>query len=106
MSRFYDLSKVAYANLRYINQTGIQRESSPSGPTVNGNIVPIDTLALHDENYPGELLIERAIRRGLLDIWIPHLTLHYAFRNNVTIKGDKALDIWKAYCGTVKKKRL
>lgn len=99
-----DLNKVAYANLSWFThgQASVQR-LKPRTPTVNGTRVdPQDFCPAvvgkdGKEIYPRELAIERAKRRGLVDVWRPQVTLQLCNSHSVVYTGKKAQRIYREF---------
>lgn len=95
-NKVVDLKKVQWASLTYWNQHGNVKAYKPITSTVFGETVR-DEYAAYHPSYPQERMLERATRLGILDVWIPHLTLQLTANHQLVYTGEKALSIWKAW---------
>lgn len=68
----------------------------PTVPTVRGKAVSLIEYAPAVGPYPRESLYSRAKRRGLLDVWQPHLRLELQHGRVITFTGNKANDLFEA----------
>jgi len=91
-----DYNAVSHAALYYENDKGNTRRTLPRCKTVNGQPIP-DEKALWLPDYPDETMLERAIRRKLLDRWWPVCILQFRNNHSMTFSGDKAKQKWKQY---------
>lgn len=90
-----DLAKVQHATLWWGNGQE-KRHHKPDCPTYHGMPVP-DGLAAPIKDYPGETMLERAIRRNLLDVWTPIVCFQLTANHKIVYTGEKALSMWKAW---------
>lgn len=93
-----DLSKVQYANFYYTNQYGVRRVVRPTTATVRGEYINDKGFALFHPDYPKETCIDRAVRLGIVDRWIPTCLLKLQANCCLIYTGDKAISIYKAFC--------
>lgn len=88
-----DLGKVAYASLVYRSHSSGNyyfKASKPTKPTVKG--LEVDSKALRYQS--SETMLSYAMRRGLLDTWVPVLKLQLSNNHSLIYEGEKALSIW------------
>ena len=98
----FDITKVSYCSLVYINQSGSIRSHKPTKPSVYGEeLEKPNDYARYYHDFPSETLIERATRLGVLDVWEPTLTLQFSNTHCLTFKGAKALSLWETWCGYI-----
>lgn len=69
----------------------------PKFNTVHGVVIDNNEYAYPHMDYPLETCLERAIRLGILDVWIPTLFIKMQGNTRLTIQGPRALSIWKTY---------
>lgn len=96
-----DLNKVQWALFKYQNQYGNETDKFPTEITVFGRVVSPIEKALPHHDYPHELMIERALRLEINDIWTPKLTLKFSANETLIYTGDKAKDIYKVWCAKI-----
>lgn len=96
-----DLNKVQWAEFKYVNQHGGVWYSKPSAITVRGIYYGPEELAVHHPDYPNETAIARAKRLGIVDVWTAKLTLKFSANETLIYTGDKAKDIYKAWCAKI-----
>src|ERR1700678_3829649 len=90
------MGKVAYASRHWSNGKGYNWGFNPKFATVNGCQIH-DEPALAHPNFPDETCYERAVRLGIIDVWVPVVTFYFANSHSLTYKGEKALELWKAW---------
>lgn len=93
--RTVDFNKVQWADFWYVQQEGITSRTQPTGHTVRG--VSPDGWAAYHPDYPGETMLDRARRLGILDIWTPRCKLTINANKSLHYHGTAAVNIWKAY---------
>lgn len=94
----FDISSVAYATLYYRNQRDSHHlDKLPKYHTVNGVIFDAKAIAAHVSGFAGETMLDRAKRRGLLDIWTPVIKLTLKNGHKLVYEGERALSIKKAW---------
>lgn len=96
-----DLNKVQWAIFKYQNQYGNELYKLPDTTTVFGEAVDSEARALYHHDYPDENLLMRAIRLGLVDNWTPKLMLKFSANETLIYTGDKAKEIYKAWCAKI-----
>lgn len=103
-----DLRKVQHGLFFYVNQWGMKRQLTDTGPTTFGiKFSPNEYAACH-KDYPGETMLERARRLDILDKWTPHMRFTLASNHTVEYTGKKAItmrDAWNAYVFVKKGKK-
>ena len=92
-----DIKKVQHASFIYRNQSGLIADTMPKSPSVNGEHIEPNLVAGYHMEYPGETMVERALRLGIIDRWTPVVVFTFAANHNVTYTGKKATDMWKAW---------
>lgn len=95
--RTIDLRAVAYSEFFWRNQFGETRRCKPRYPTRHGEKAGELFAYPYLMDFPGETVLERSARLGLLDEWTP--VCIYQFRNNHSLRfeGKKALEKHKQY---------
>lgn len=73
------------------------RRSKPKEPTANGQPFDPEARAFFHPDYPGETMGERGRRLGIIDEWIPELSLTYSSNHTLKFEGERALKIWDAW---------
>jgi hypothetical protein len=101
-----DLRKVQWGVLDWQNQDGLIRKTCPTHKTVNGAEFEPSAPAGKLDAYPGETMLERAIRLDLLDVWKPVVTFQLAANHNVIYHGKKALSMWRVWQSRIFGKRI
>ena len=96
-----DLSKVQWSSFYYKNQYDQCTELKPKHFTVRGEKVTDNERHLNGL----ESMLAYAKRKGLLDIWVPHITFQLSANHNVTYTGKKALSMQKAWSERVFKSK-
>ena len=92
----FDMKKAWYAYFFWDNGKGSTRKNKP-GYTVNGSDIDPFALALEHPDYPGEGLLTRAMRLGILDHWVSCVRFQFSTYNSLTFRGDKATELWDAW---------
>lgn len=106
MNLTFDLNKVKYASLYWVNQEyNITSAKEPKRPTVRGCAVEDAYAYPLNLAYPKETLFERAKRLDILDVWTLLLELHFTKNHVVEVKGKRALSLWKAYSALIFKRK-
>jgi len=84
---------VSYCKFYYENQYGNQRATEPDTPTLYGRSSGLlDNIAGTDET-----VLERAIKRGSIDIWKPKCRVQLSNNHSLLFVGERAINIWKEH---------
>ena len=93
-----DLGKVSYADFFFETADGQCRSKRrPQGITVHGRVIQESDLALPLPEYPGETVGQRAVRRKLVDRWIPVIVLRVSSADKLRFTGERAENLWDAW---------
>src|ERR1700722_5869862 len=92
-----DLRKIIYVSLIYKNACGNIRTHKPKEPSVHGIVFEPDEYAFYHTDYPLETNMERALRLGILDIWIPYAHIRAQGGVRLNYYGEDALKFWKRW---------
>lgn len=94
-----DLGKCQFARFYYRNQHGCIANKKAPWPTYGGKIVDEHEQALFHPDFPGETMLERLKRRGVLpDIWVPEALFKVSAYCCLIYTGEKASSLYKAWC--------
>lgn len=96
-----NLRKAHSARLWWENQLGMKAKSKPKTPTVHGTALDCSALAMRLPDELDETLLERATKRGILDIWKPVCRVDFSSRVQEFFQGERALSIYAAWAGIV-----
>ena len=96
-----DLNKVQWDSFYYKNQYDQCTQIKPKYPTVRGERASDKERHINGQ----ESMLEFATRKGLLDIWVPHITFMLSANHRVTYTGKKALAMQKAWGEKIFKKK-
>ena len=96
-----DLNKVQWAEFSYVNQHGHKTFFKPIHQHVYGVAYYDNELAFYHADYPGETVIQRATRLGILDVWTPQIILKFSANETLIYTGDKAISIHKTWCAKI-----
>lgn len=91
-----DLNKVQFGSVHYVNQYGDIKQKKPDYPTVYGKEVVYEYAAYHPD-FPGETMLQRAVRLDILDKWTPICIFQLSANHTLTYTGEKAISMWKAF---------
>lgn len=97
MNTVFDLNKVQYANFWYENQDGVKTPRKPKRPTVHAQEIDPNELAGNLPEHPGETMLQRATRRGLLDRWTAKIRLQMSGCHALVFQGDRAVKLREAW---------
>ncbi len=103
-----NLRKAHSARLWWENQFGMKAKSKPKAPTVHGQVIDCSALAARLPEAPlhaDETLLERATRRGLIDVWKPVCRVDFNSRVQEVFCGELALKMWAAWATVVFRKQ-
>jgi len=89
-----DLKKAQWADFLWTNGAGVERKKKPRNPTVNGDRFDENAKAFMGN---GETMLERATRKGLLDVWKPKVIFQFAANHCKSFTGDRAMALWKEW---------
>lgn len=92
-----DLNKVQHASFWYVNQEGNIVGKCPPTGTVRGRLISIFEIAPYHPEYPGELMLQRAVRLGIIDNWQPVCSFQLTANHSIVYTGPKAVSMWKAW---------
>ena len=102
--RTVNLRKAHAARIWWENQHGMKAFKKPAVPTVHGKAFDCDALAARLPEAPvhaDETMMERASRRGLLDVWTAVCRVDFNSRVREFFRGDEAEKIYNAWKGVV-----
>lgn len=106
-----DINKVTHARFFYRNQHGDERNKlfRASLISVRNCIYEKDEPVKMYSDILGEFVntnvLSYSISRSILDIWQPVLHLQCSSTHKLEYTGDKATELWKAWCAKIFKKR-
>jgi hypothetical protein len=93
-----DLDKVSYADFFFETADGqCKAKRRPEGMTVHGRRINPDEPALPLSDHPGETVGQRAVRRGLVDRWVPVIVLRVSSADKLRFSGERAEKLWDAW---------
>lgn len=99
MKTTIDIKKAHYCSFGYVNQEGSIRNREPILPTVNGIIIIVSNDYAYplDHNFPKETMFERAARLDIVDRWTPIIIFTFTKYDTITIKGDRAIELYEVW---------
>lgn len=92
-----NLRSVQWARYFYSTASGHSRNTLPHFPTVRGEEISKTKYAHWHLEYPLETEYERAVRLGILDVWIPTLRMKLSASSYLIFTGKKAKSLWKEW---------
>lgn len=92
-----NLNKVAYAKFFWRNQWGDTSPKKPTTLTVHLSPFDIHERAPFNPKFPDESMYGRAMRLGMLDIWMPVIRFRCSAADVVEFTGQKALALNKTW---------
>lgn len=96
-----NLRKAHAARLWWTNQWGMKAKSKPATPTVHGQVIDVHALAMRLPDELDETMLERAMKRGILDVWRPVCRVDFSSRVHEFFQGDRALKIYAAWAAEI-----